>query len=71
LKILWSNRSVKSRWVLADATQGLSQKKLIPVLLEDVRLPKIFGDIQSINFIDWDGREDTASIKKLLTYIGK
>jgi len=56
--VLWTENSVKRRWVREEARKALRDKKLIPVMLEDVSLPLGFGSIQSIKLIDWDGQSN-------------
>jgi hypothetical protein len=50
---MFSETSVESRWVRAEAMFGLEQNKLVPVLLEDVRLPVV---VQTVQAISWSGQ---------------
>jgi hypothetical protein len=44
--VLWSKNSVASAWVRAEAEEGLQRKILIPVLVEDAKIPLIFRPVQ-------------------------
>ena len=55
LVVLWSKESVKSEWVNSEASEGKRRNILIPVLIEDVKLPLAFNQRQTANLIDWDG----------------
>ncbi len=56
--VLWSDISVESNWVRAEAGEALNKSQLIPVLLDDTSIPLVFRQIQAAPLADWDG--DTA-----------
>src|SRR5215207_5207316 len=45
--VLWSHKSVISRWVLTEADEGAARNILFPVLVADVRIPLAFRRIQA------------------------
>ncbi len=45
--VLWTPRSVKSRWVRLEARHGLSENILRPVMLEPCSPPIEFSDVQA------------------------
>jgi len=45
--VLWSSNSVESDWVSSEASEGLERKILVPVKIEDVRIPVAFRNIQT------------------------
>jgi formylglycine-generating enzyme required for sulfatase activity len=51
--VLWSEHSVESDWVLDEA--GLAKDKLIPILIDKVDIPLGFGQIHTLDFMDWQG----------------
>ena len=51
--VLWSKHSVESDWVLDEAE--LAKDKLIPVLIDKVDIPLGFGQIHTLDFLDWQG----------------
>lgn len=57
--VLWSSRSVRSKWVRAEATLGDRKSALIPVMIEPCDRPIMFELIQTADLIGWEG--DTSS----------
>ena len=53
--VLWSETSVKSKWVRAEATLGQRHCELIPVMIEAAERPIMFELIQTADLIDWAG----------------
>lgn len=53
--VLWSPRSVGSRWVRAEATQGDRRKKLVPAVIESCELPIAFELHHTSDLSKWDG----------------
>lgn len=45
--VCWSDTSVRSRWVVTEAEEGLRRGILVPVLLDDVSPPLTFRSVQS------------------------
>ena len=64
--VMWSSRSVNSEYVRAEATQALEQKKLIPVMIENVTLPFRFKRIHTGSLIGWNGSRDAIEFRKLV-----
>lgn len=59
--VLWSSRSVKSRWVRAEATIGARKNTLVPLMIEPCDRPVMFELIQTTDLSGWDGdRTDPA-----------
>jgi hypothetical protein len=56
--VLWSKRSVASRWVRAEATLADRANKLVPVIIEVCDRPIIFELTHAAELADWNG--DTA-----------
>jgi TolB-like protein len=53
--VLWSPRSVVSRWVRAEATQADRNKTLVPVMIEPCRRPIMFELTQTADLSRWSG----------------
>ena len=51
--VLWSKTSIKSRWVVAEAGEGLDRGVLVPVFIEQVRPPLVFRRIHSASLMGW------------------
>lgn len=72
--VLWSPRSVTSRWVRAEATQADRANKLVPAKIEACELPIIFELTHTAELLDWTGdRSDSkwdSLVKDLRRLIG-
>ena len=53
--VLWSPRSVASRWVRAEATLADRGNKLVPVIIERCDLPIIFELTHAADLSKWNG----------------
>lgn len=59
--VLWTRRSVQSKWVRAEATLGSRKSALMPVMLEECDRPLMFELIQTADLSHWHGdRQDPA-----------
>ena len=68
--VLWSSRSVSSRWVDAEALYAWEKGKLHSVWLAEgtpVRVP--FNASHAISLAGWDGNRDSAEFRRLVTDI--
>jgi TIR domain len=52
--VMWSERSVQSRYVRDEATHALSRDKLVPVAIENVNLPFRFSGVHTPSLLGWD-----------------
>jgi adenylate cyclase len=53
--VLWSQKSVVSRWVRAEATIGDRNKTLVPVMIEACERPIMFELTQTADLSRWQG----------------
>ena len=67
--VLWTRHSVKSFWVRSEAAEGLEKQKLIPVLLDNSELPRLFRGIQTESLKGWDGSSTDKTIDRFLDYL--
>ena len=51
--VLWSQDSIRSEWVKAEASEAARRRILVPILAADVRIPLEFRRIQTARLIDW------------------
>ena len=59
--VLWSKRSVESRWVRAEATEADRGNKLVPVMIEPCKRPIMFELTHTAELSHWHGnRSDPA-----------
>ena len=64
--VLWSPRSVSSRWVRAEATLADRQNKLVPVTIEPCDRPIIFELTHTSDLSHWDGSTTDPSWRTLI-----
>jgi formylglycine-generating enzyme required for sulfatase activity len=65
--VLWSERSVKSQWVLDEAIYALELNKLlIPAGIEEVDLPLRFRSRHTLSLQNWDGAREGVGFRRLV-----
>jgi hypothetical protein len=69
--VVWSQHSVKSHWVRAEAAYALGKHKLVPIAIDKSEPPLQFHHIQTIDFDGWDGTSDGEAFTRLLTVLAK
>jgi TolB-like protein len=73
--VLWSPRSVVSRWVRAEATIADRNKTLVPVMIEPCERPIMFELTQTANLIHWDGNPEDGAwqgfLKDVSQFVGR
>ena len=68
--VLWTRHSVESRWVRAEASDGVGRDLLLPVVLErDLKLPLEFKMVQAANLTDWRPGQPHEEFERLLKTI--
>jgi adenylate cyclase len=68
--VLWSPSSLASAWVQDEAAEGRDSGRLVPAILDSVKPPLGFRQLQCIDLSSWsDGK--TAIIDDLLTAVSK
>lgn len=55
--VLWTEHSIDSNWVQNEATEGDHRTSLIPVRLDDVRIPLGFRHLQTADLLGWEGEQ--------------
>lgn len=69
--VLWSEASVKSDWVKAEADEGLRRRILVPALIANVRIPLGFRRIQAADLTDWQGNAKHPGVDQLLRSVAE
>ena len=64
--VLWSKRSVASRWVRAEATLADRNKTLLPCMIEPCERPIMFELTQTAELAHWNGAPDDRAWKAFL-----
>lgn len=65
--VLWSKKSVQSRWVRAEATLADRNKTLVPCMIEPCDRPIMFELTQTAELSHWTGQLDDAIWRGFLT----
>lgn len=69
--VLWSAASTASDWVKDEAQEGVTRGVLLPVMIEDVKIPYGFRQFQTCNLTDWDGSSEHPEMQSLLRELGR
>ena len=64
--VLWSPRSVASRWVRAEATLADRDNKLVPIIIEPCNRPIIFELTHAAELSEWTGDTTEANYQTLI-----
>ncbi len=67
--VIWSSSSVKSNWVQEEADDGLQSGRLIPVMIEEIDLPRGFKRLQTANLINWQGDRQAPEWVRVLSEV--
>jgi hypothetical protein len=67
--VLWSNQSVRSRWVKTEAAAAADRDCLLPVLIEDIAIPFEFKRIQTAMLMNWRGNDSDPEFNRLIAAI--
>ncbi len=68
--VLWSVSSVLSDWVRTEAREGKARGILIPVLIDDVKIPLEFRHMQAANLTAWPV-EAVEELEMLVTHVAE
>jgi hypothetical protein len=50
---MWSKNAISSHWVRDEAAEGLSNRILLPVVIDDVRPPLGFRSAETASLVGW------------------
>jgi uncharacterized membrane protein YphA (DoxX/SURF4 family) len=64
--VIWSEKSISSRWVRTEAEEGANRNILVPVLIDSVKIPLSFRRIQAANLTGWQGNSQHPGFKQLV-----
>lgn len=65
--VLWSKKSVDSRWVRAEATQANSSGTLVPAMIEPCKRPIMFELTHTADLSHWNGDPDDKAWQSYVT----
>jgi len=69
--VIWSEHSVKSHWVRAEAAYALGKRKLLPISIDQCEPPLQFMQIQTIDFRYWDRTSNHHAFQQLAGALAK
>ncbi len=69
LVVLWSRASVASRWVRSEAASAWEQDKLLPVRIDEVKVPIPFNRLHSADLVGWPALRDPEQVRGLLSAV--
>ncbi len=67
--VVWSDSSVKSDWVRNESTEGQERGILVPIQIDDVRLPLAFRRVQTANLTGWPEIRNEFEFSQLVSGI--
>ena len=67
--VIWSENSVASDWVVAEAADGRERNLLVPVSIDNAKPPLIFRQIQTADLSQWDGSPSSPIFRQLVNDI--
>ena len=67
--VLWSSASIHSNWVSNEALEGQERGILVPVRLEDVRIPVAFRGVQAASLEGWPASAQEGEYEKFIEAI--
>jgi len=67
--VLWSDDAVRSSFVRDESARALAADKLLPVRIEAVAPPLGFGQIHTLDLLDWEGDSDAPALAELVAHI--
>lgn len=68
--VLWSGASVASDWVQAEAQEGLDRRSLVPVLIDNARVPLGFRRLNAVDLRGWPHTHPPEELQRLCERIG-
>jgi hypothetical protein len=69
--VIWTESSVRSRWVRTEAAEGDRRDILVPIQFDSVALPLQFRRIQTAFLMNWNGEEAHPVAQRLLSSISE
>jgi len=67
--VVWTANSIASEWVKNEASEAAGKGVLVPIILEDIKIPLAFKRIESAMLTGWKGEEDHPELEILYSSI--
>lgn len=65
--VVWTEASVESKWVRIETTKGEERGGLVPVKLDDIKIPIQFSLLQTADLTNWDGSSSHVELKSVFS----
>jgi TIR domain len=69
--VLWSEFSVASNWVRNEAREAKEANKLIPVVLDDARIPLSYRSLNTIDLRQWPDKQSLLEISMFKSAVSR
>ena len=69
--VLWSSTSIKSQWVKTEAAEAASRRILVPVRIDNVKIPLEFRRLQAADLTQWNGDIESPEFQQFLRAVDK
>lgn len=66
---VWTEHSIDSDWVQAEAGDGLDRGILIPVMMDPVRIPISFRRLDAATLLGWPAKGSAEEVERFLTAV--
>lgn len=64
--VLWSDAAIASEWVRTEAVEALEHGKLVPILIDAVRVPLRFRRVQARDLTGWPTSHDPRELERVV-----
>ena len=67
--VVWSENSINSLWVKNEALEGLERNILVPIMLDEIRIPVAFKQTLAADFTSWPDSVEKHEVNSFLAAI--
>lgn len=67
--VIWTQSSVNSEWVKNEANDAVQRKIMVPVMLDEVKIPLAFRRVEAARLINWNGDRNHPELAVLLNAV--
>lgn len=69
--VVWSKKSIMSNWVQEEADDGMMRNTLIPIMIDEIDLPRGFKRLQTADLKGWEGDTGNANWQLVIAQVRK
>ena len=67
--VVWTNASIASDWVKTEAAEGARRHVLLPVFMDEVKIPLEFRRLQAANLTNWQAGSPNSEFEQLMRHV--